>query len=188
MLHHKNALVQLVQVVVLAKEGALAKADASVEVKAVTEAWCLTMKRGGAFGKMDMGMAAGAEGRRACGMVVAFGPADLSYKRCCENTHQQSRVSEGKRQSHHHATNQSRSQTSAYSKACCTSRKESTTPSAHRLVRENGCHGCHDDVQGRADVDGHWCCRVSAGGDTGTHNSHDSVKADGDAVACAAVC
>jgi hypothetical protein len=63
----------------------------------------------------------------------------------------------------------------------------STTPVAHRLVREGTRHTRHNNVQRSADVNRHSGGGVGACGDASADNAHDSVQADGDAVAGAAV-
>jgi hypothetical protein len=64
---------------------------------------------------------------------------------------------------------------------------QSTTPVAHRLVREGTRHTRHNDIQRSADVNRHSGGSVSACSDASTDNAHDSVQADGDAVAGTAV-
>jgi hypothetical protein len=59
----------------------------------------------------------------------------------------------------------------------------STTPVAHRLVREGTRHTRHNNVQRSADVHRHSSSGVGARGDSSADNAHDSVQADGNAVA-----
>lgn len=63
----------------------------------------------------------------------------------------------------------------------------STTPPAHGLVREHSRHARHDDIQRSANVDWHRRRSVRARRNTSADDSHDSVQADRDAVAGAAV-
>jgi hypothetical protein len=66
-------------------------------------------------------------------------------------------------------------------------KQRSTTPVAHRLVREGTRDTRHNDIQRSADVNRHSSSGVSARGDSSADNAHHSVQADGDAVAGAAV-
>jgi hypothetical protein len=59
----------------------------------------------------------------------------------------------------------------------------STTPVAHGLVREGTRHTRHNNVQRSADVNRHSGGSVGACGDASADNAHDSVQADGNAVA-----
>jgi hypothetical protein len=64
---------------------------------------------------------------------------------------------------------------------------QSTTPVAHRLVREGTRHTRHNNVQGSADVNRHSSGGVGARGDASADNAHDSVQPNRNAVAGAAV-
>ena len=63
----------------------------------------------------------------------------------------------------------------------------STTPPTHGLIREHSRHTSHDNIKRSADVDWYRRRCVGAGGNASANNAHDSVQADGDAVAGAAV-
>lgn len=61
------------------------------------------------------------------------------------------------------------------------------TPPPHRLIRKHARHDRHNDIQRGTNIDRHRSSRVRSGGDSSAHDAHDSVQADGDAVAGAAV-
>jgi hypothetical protein len=62
-----------------------------------------------------------------------------------------------------------------------------TTSPAHRLVRENRCHASHDNVQRSADINGHRRRSVRASGNASADDAHNSVQADRNTIAGAAV-
>lgn len=63
----------------------------------------------------------------------------------------------------------------------------SRTPPPHRLIGKTSRDNRHNNIQRGADVNRHRRSGVRARGNARAHDAHDAVKANGDAVAGAAV-